>query len=98
MKTTLLFAAACLAVAVGFLNVAGAAEADGPAIETLAGTGKPSTPESAKTAPPLEFAMDNPFGMETFDRDQLLICEFGGHRILKFDRTANRIDVFAGTG
>ncbi|HEV7279253.1 MAG TPA: hypothetical protein VGN57_03490 [Pirellulaceae bacterium] len=98
MKSTLFFAAALLACADGFTSLARAEEAAGATISTFAGSGEPSTESTPKRAPLLEFAVDNPFGIEPYSPGVYYACEFGGHRILKLDLNEVIVEVVGGDG
>lgn len=96
MKTTLLLAAVCLACAAASVNPAWAEEGAVPTITTLAGSGEPSSPSTPKKAPLLEFAVDNPFGIEPYSPGVYYACEFGGHRILNLDLNEGVVEVVGG--
>jgi streptogramin lyase len=100
MKTTPLFAA-CVAAALlvcetGHVNFATADEGAVPTISTFAGSGEPSTSSTPKRAALLEFAVDNPFGIEPYSPGTYYACEFGGHRILKLDLNEGFVEVVGG--
>jgi sugar lactone lactonase YvrE len=82
--------------AAGLLAAGAAAAAGEAAIRTVAGSGR--TGLGAASGPALEFAIDQPFGVELGADGSLYICEVGNHRVLRLDAESKRVETIAGNG
>jgi DNA-binding beta-propeller fold protein YncE len=77
-------------------GVLAAPDGGAPAIETIAGSGRPGP--AAREGAALDFSIDQPFGVELGPGGHLYICEMAGHRLLRLDLASGRIEVAAGSG
>ena len=65
-------------------------------ISTVAGNGESKL--SGVSGPALEFAINQPFGVEFGPDRALYICEVGNHRVLRLDPKTSRVTTVAGNG